>query len=203
MAADRHRGGGAGPGPHPGRVAGARNSSVCSPLPSFQGRTTNDRNYLPADIPGQPRLWRRADRQLQQRPGMNPEMLARRGTEPRCGATPPTMLVIDRIAQGGVPHSPAIAPPCRPSPRARLGTPIEHTLDTVPDQHERYEPEDDESLHAGPHGRHAQNRLTRLQSTIDTMTKMSNITKEDGGHHPLDGHQDERHGSSTFRKFAR
>jgi RND superfamily putative drug exporter len=138
-------------------------------LPSFKP-DYNDRNYLPADIPAN-LGYAAADRHFSNA-RMNPEMLLVETDHDVRNSS--DMLVIDRIAKG-VFHIPGIA---RVQTITRpLGTPIEHT--SIPFQISM------NGTNQKMNESYMQDRMAdmlkqadEMQSTIDTMTKMSNITKE-------------------------
>jgi RND superfamily putative drug exporter len=138
-------------------------------LPSFKP-DYNDRNFMPADIPAN-LGYAAADRHFSNA-RMNPEMLLVESDHDVRNSS--DMLVIDRIAKG-VFHIPGIA---RVQTITRpLGTPIEHT--SIPFQISM------NGTNQKMNESYMQDRMAdmlkqadEMQSTIDTMTRMSNITKE-------------------------
>ena len=83
-------------------------------------------------------------------------------------------LVIDKIAKAifhvpGIGRVQTITRPRGQADRAHV--------DPVPDQHAGHHPADEPGLHGQGHGQHA-DQANDMQTTIDTMTKMSELTEQ-------------------------
>jgi RND superfamily putative drug exporter len=141
-------------------------------LPGYR-TNYNDRNYLPQDLPSN-EGYAAADRHFSQA-RMNPELLMIESDHDLRNSA--DFLVIDKIAKGvfrvpGIARVQAITRP--------LGTPIEHTSipfqismnGTTQKMNEKY----NQGVMAN-----MLKQADDMQSTIDTMTKMSSITAEMAG----------------------
>jgi len=138
-------------------------------LPGYR-TNYNDRNYLPQDLPSN-EGYAAADRHFSQA-RMNPELLMIESDHDLRNSS--DFLVIDKIAKAvfrvpGIARVQAITRP--------LGTPIEHTSipfqismnGTTQQMNEKYNQDVTANM---------LKQSDDLQSTIDSMTKMSNITKQ-------------------------
>src|SRR5882757_4631101 len=138
-------------------------------LPGYR-TNYNDRNYLPQDLPSN-EGYAAADRHFSQA-RMNPELLMIESDHDLRNSS--DFLVIDKIAKAvfrvpGIARVQAITRP--------LGTPIEHTSipfqismnGTTQQMNEKYNQDVTANM---------LKQADDMQSTIDSMTKMSNITKQ-------------------------
>ena len=146
----------------------------------------NDRNYLPPDIPANVG-YAAAERHFSQA-RMNPEMLMIETDHDM--RNPADMLVIDRIARA-IFHIPGVA---RVQTITRpLGAPIEHTsipfLISMQGITQRSTRSTWRSVMAD-----MLKQADEMQTSIDTMQKMQNITAQMAADHAQHGRQDEVHG---------